>query len=170
MEYLMKQVMDSCFLMLVETGWFLFSWSCCWTGNWRLCIILVCNPLTHPAFSARIRLPFYIVPGEFINCRTNSTFTFSEKVHLIAEMAVTTAVNGGFYSWHWHDISEDFKLFLLAQAAVYFYGRTKQRDALFAFNNNNQLIWLSYRSTQIEFPFLEYKPVRSFQTIKVQHF
>ncbi len=54
------------------------------------------------------------------------------------------------------------------EIAVYFFGRTKERDALFTFVNNENgeedLFIVSYRSTQFEFPVLEYRPFRSFAT------
>jgi len=113
-------------------------------------------------FSARIRIPFYIVPGDLLIAGP-ILYLLSPKD--LSEMAVT-AVNGGLIPWHLGMATPigRFQIVLGREAAVYFYGRTKQRDALFAYNNNNQLIWLSYRSTQFEFPFLEYRPVRSFST------
>lgn len=114
------------------------------------------------SFSARIRLPFYIVPGDLLIAGP-ILLLLSPKD--LSEMAVT-AVNGGLIPWHLGIATPigRFQIVLGREAAIYFYGRTKQRDALFAYNNNNQLIWLSYRSTQFEFPFLEYKPLRSFST------
>ena len=49
------------------------------------------------------------------------------------------------------------------EIAVYLFGRTKERDALFYFSNKEGLYILSYRSTQLEFPFLEYRPFRTFE-------
>ena len=114
------------------------------------------------SFSARIRLPFYIVPGDLLIAGP-ILLLLSPKD--LSEMAVT-AVNGGLIPWHLGMATPigRFQIVLGREAAIYFYGRTKQRDAIFAYNNNNQLIWLSYRSTQFEFPFLEYKPLRSFST------
>lgn len=114
------------------------------------------------AFSARVRLPFYIVPGDLL-VAAPILLLISPKY--FSEIAVT-AVNGGLIPWHLGMATPigRFQVVLGREAAVYLYGRTKQRDALFAFNNNSQLIWLSYRSTQFEFPFLEYKPLRSFAT------
>lgn len=114
------------------------------------------------AYSARIRLPFYIVPGDLLIAGP-ILLLISPKD--LSEMAVT-AVNGGLIPWHLGMATPigRFQIVLGREAAVYFYGRTKQRDALFAFNDSDELIMASYRSTQIEFPFLEYKPLRSFST------
>lgn len=114
------------------------------------------------AFSARIRLPFYIVPGDLLIAGP-ILLLLSPKD--LSEMAVT-AVNGGLIPWHLGIATPigRFQIVLGREAAVYFFGRTKQHDALFAFNDNKDLIMVSYSSTQIEFPFLEYKPLRSFST------
>jgi len=114
------------------------------------------------AFSARLRLPFYIIPGDLLIAGPILFFLSSKD---LSEMAVT-AVNGGLIPWHLGMATPigRFQIVLGREAAVYLFGRTKQRDTFFTLNENDELVWLSYRSTQIEFPFLEYRPVRSFST------
>jgi hypothetical protein len=114
------------------------------------------------AFSARLRLPFYIVPGDLLIAGP-ILLLLSPKD--LAEMAVT-AVNGGLIPWHLGMATPigRFQIVLGREAAVYLFGRTKQRDAIFVFSENGDLNFISYRSTQIEFPFLEYRPSRSFST------
>jgi hypothetical protein len=114
------------------------------------------------AFSARLRLPFYIIPGDLLIAGP-ILFFLSPKD--LAEMAVVAA-NGGLIPWHLGMATSigRFQIVLGREAAVYLFGRTKQRDTFFTYNENDELFWLSYRSTQIEFPFLEYRPVRSFST------
>ena len=113
-------------------------------------------------FSARMRLPFYIVPCDLLIVGP-ILYLLSPKD--LAEMAVT-AVNGGLIPWHLGIATSigRFQIVLGREAAVYLFGRTKQHDTFFTYNENNQLIWVSYRSTQIEVPFLEYRPLRSFST------
>ncbi len=113
-------------------------------------------------FSARLRLPFFIVPGDLLIAGP-ILFLLSPKD--LSEMAVT-AVNGGLIPWHLGMATPigRFQIVLGREAAIYLFGRTKQHDALFAFDDDNNLIFVSYRSTQIEFPFLEYRPLRSFST------
>ncbi len=113
-------------------------------------------------FSTRIRLPFFIIPGDLLIAGP-LLYLISPKD--LSEMAVT-AVNGGLIPWHIGMATQigRFQIVLGREVAVYFFGRTKQRDALFAFDKNNELVLVSYRSTQIEFPFLEYRPLRSFAT------
>jgi hypothetical protein len=113
-------------------------------------------------FSARIRLPFYIIPGDLL-IAAPIMLLISPKD--FSEMAVT-AVNGGLIPWHLGMATSigRFQIVLGREVAVYLFGRTKQHDAMFVYDKDEKLIWLSYRSTQIEFPFLEYRPVRSFST------
>jgi hypothetical protein len=80
------------------------------------------------------------------------------------------AVNGGLIGWE-AGIETSFGRFqfvLGREIAVYFFGRTKEKDALFNFspdqNGIKSIYILSYESTQFEFPFLEYRPFRSFST------
>jgi hypothetical protein len=75
------------------------------------------------------------------------------------------AVNGGFIPWQ-AGIETSFGRFqfvLGREVAVYLYGRTKARDALVTYSLNDIYI-ISYRSTQIEFPIVEYRPFRSFDS------
>ena len=113
-------------------------------------------------FSARLRLPFFIVPGDLLIAGP-ILLLLSPKD--LAEMAVIAA-NGGLIPWHLGMATPigRFQIVLGREAAVYLFGRTKQRDAIFVFSENGDLNFISYRSTQIEFPFLEYRPSRSFST------
>lgn len=118
------------------------------------------------AYTARLRLPFYILPGDLLLAAPFLIFTSPES---LTQMAVV-AGNGGLIPWQ-SGIATSFGRFqfvLGREVAVYFFGRTKSRDALFNIsqdeNGIEQLYVLSYRSTQFEFPFLEYRPFRSFST------
>ena len=82
-------------------------------------------------------------------------------------MAVT-AVNGGLIPWQSAIATSigRFQFVLGREVGVYYFGRTKDRDAMFNYspdeNGDRQISIISYRSTQIEFPILEYRPFRSF--------
>jgi hypothetical protein len=87
----------------------------------------------------------------------------------LTHMAVT-AVNGGLFGAG-AGIETSFGRFQLVlgrEMAVYFFGRTREKDALFNLSPNenglDELYILSYESTQFEFPILEYRPFRSFAT------
>lgn len=118
------------------------------------------------AYTARLRLPFYIIPGDLLITAPFLIFTSPET---LTQMAVV-AGNGGLIPWQ-SGIATSFGRFqfvLGREVGVYFFGRTKSRDALFNIsqdeNGIESLYILSYRSTQFEFPFLEYRPFRSFST------
>jgi hypothetical protein len=116
------------------------------------------------AFNARLRLPFYVLPGDLL--------ILGPLLFLIDQEALVSvgvsAVNGGLIPWQ-RGIETSFGRFqfvLGREVAVYLYGRTKTPDALVTYstgeNGIEDLFVISYRSTQIEFPIVEYRPFRSF--------
>jgi hypothetical protein len=116
------------------------------------------------AYNGRLRLPFYLLPGDLL--------ILGPILFLIDDEALTkvgvTAVNGGLIPWQSGiETSVGRIQFVLGrEVAVYFYGRTKERDALFNVSANEQgqeqLNILSYRSTLFEFPIVEYRPFKTF--------
>ena len=118
------------------------------------------------SFNARIRLQFYLIPGDLLLA---GPFLLLIDQDALTQMGAT-AVNGGLIPWQAGIATSigRFQLVLGREAAVYLFGRTKGRDALYAIasdiNGIENLYILSYRSTQIEFPVLEYRPFRSFAT------
>ena len=111
------------------------------------------------AFSARLRLPFFLIPGDLL--------ILGPALLLMDEEALTSvgvsAVNGGLIPWQ-SGIETSFGRFqfvLGREIAIYLYGRNKERDALVTYSDNDIYI-ISYRSTHLEFPVVEYRPFRSF--------
>ncbi|MCW9066276.1 MAG: hypothetical protein OQJ78_08250, partial [Ignavibacteriaceae bacterium] len=118
------------------------------------------------AFDLRLRLPFYVIPGDLLIA---GPILFLLDQEALTHMAVT-AVNGGLFGAE-AGIETSFGRFQLVlgrEIAVYFFGRTKEKDALFNISPDQggvpNLFILSYESTQFEFPILEYRPFRSFAT------
>jgi hypothetical protein len=112
------------------------------------------------AFNTRLRMPFYVIPGDLLILGPMLFFIDQEALTSVG----VTAVNGGLIPWQ-AGIETSFGRFqfvLAREVAVYLYGRTKERDALFNVAPDENLNILSYRSTQIEIPFLEYRPFRSY--------
>jgi hypothetical protein len=116
------------------------------------------------AFSARLRLPFYALPGDLLILGPLLFFIDQEALTSIG----VSAVNGGLIPWQ-AGIETSFGRFqfvLGREVAVYLYGRTKTPDALVTYstgeNGIEDLFVISYRSTMIEFPIVEYRPFRSF--------
>lgn len=116
------------------------------------------------AFSARLRMPFYIIPGDLL--------ILGPLLYLTDKTALTkvgvTAVNGGLIPWQagLETAFGRFQFVLGREVAVYLYGRTKTRDALITYSagDNADVFILSYRTTKLELPVVEYRPFRSFDT------
>jgi len=118
------------------------------------------------AISARLRLPFYVIPGDLLLAAPILFFVSPETLIKMG----ATAVNGGLIPWQ-SGLATSFGRFqfiLGREMAVYFFGRTKERDALFNISPDefgvSSIYILSYRSTQFEFPIVEYRPFSSFET------
>lgn len=114
------------------------------------------------AYNFRLRLPFYLIPGDLLFLGPFLYFTSPKTVE---NMAVV-AGNGGLIPWH-SGIATNFGRFqfvLGREVGIYLYGRNKTRDALFMIGSDFQPSIISYRSTQLEFPILEFRPTRSFAT------
>ncbi|MBK9096919.1 MAG: hypothetical protein IPM14_02130 [bacterium] len=116
------------------------------------------------AYNGRLRLPFYLLPGDLLILAPILYFIDQEAMTKVG----VTAVNGGLIPWQ-SGIETSFGRFqfvLGREVAVYFYGRTKERDALFNVSADaqglEQLYILSYRSTLFEFPIVEYRPFKTF--------
>lgn len=116
------------------------------------------------SYSARLRLPFYIVPLDLLIA---GPFLLLFDSEALTNMG-TTAVNGGLIPWQ-AGIATSFGRFqfiLGREMSVYFFGRGEQRDALMTYgtltSGEQNLFVVSYQSTQFEFPILEYRPFRSF--------
>ncbi len=119
-----------------------------------------------PSFSGRLRVPFYLIPGDLLLLGPILYFTSPKTIQ---NMAVV-AGNGGLIPWH-SGITTSigrFQFVLGREVGLYLYGRTKARDAIFVLAPDKDGLLLptvvSYRSTQLELPILEYRPTRSFAT------
>ncbi len=117
------------------------------------------------AFNGRLRLPFYVLPLDLLLLGPVLFFIDKEALTNVG----VAAVNGGLIPWQ-AGIETSigrFQFILGREMAVYFYGRTKERDALFNISTNeqgyDQLYILSYRSTLFEFPIIEYRPFKTFE-------
>jgi len=131
------------------------------------------NPNTTPAgaltsaipgrggWDFRMRLPFWLLPGDLL--------LVAPIVYLIApqkaqEMGVI-AVNGGLIPWQsgFQTGIGRFQVILGREVGVSMYGtKTFGDDALFVPTPGGTTQIISYGSTKWDFPFLEYRPTRSF--------
>jgi hypothetical protein len=123
------------------------------------------------AYNVRLRLPFWLVPGDLIAAAPFLGFTSPTTLQ---KMGVG-AVNGGALGWQSAFATPIGRFQFIAgrEVGISFYGLGKVSDALFVVDATNQLNIVTYRSTKFDFPFLEYRPLRSFSqdqssTLKVQ--
>jgi hypothetical protein len=115
------------------------------------------------AYYARLRLPFYILPGDLLLAGPFLAI-FSPKT--LTAMGVVAA-NGGLIPWQsgMDTLFGRFQFVLGREFALYFFGRGKPIDSRFSYittNGSTTQYLLSYQSNQYEFPFLEYRPGRFF--------
>jgi hypothetical protein len=113
-------------------------------------------------FSARLRMPFYLIPGDLL--LLSPLYFAAPKTY--QGMAVT-AVNGGLIPWQlgWATRFGRFQFVLGREIGATFYGLGSD-DSLLAPGappgTGPRVI--RFESTYLEFPILEYRPYRAFDT------
>lgn len=114
-------------------------------------------------FYARIRLPFFLIPGDLL--------VAGPLLYLAAPNSfnrfVATAGQGGLIPWQTGMITPlgRFQFVLGREVGICFYGAVQGADAfLLPIETGEEGGWAlcSMRSTQLDFPILEYRPVRTF--------
>ena len=112
-------------------------------------------------YNARLRMPFYIVPGDLI-IAAPILMLISPKT--LTKMVVT-ASNGGLIPWQ-TGIATSFGRFQFVagrEIGLSFYGHQNPKDIIVYPNLNSGDIYLiENRSLKLDFPILEYRPFRSF--------
>lgn len=111
------------------------------------------------AFNFRVRMPFWLIPGDLI--LGAPLLLFAPKAY--QKMAVTAA-NGGLIPWQ-SGIATPigrFQFILGREVGFSFYGLRTPQDFLIIPKSNNKVVFVEYKSTKIDLPFLEYRPFRSF--------
>lgn len=114
------------------------------------------------AYGFRIRMPFWLIPGDLL---IGAPLLMLIAPKEAAKMAVI-AGNGGVIPWQ-SGISTHigrFQFILGREVGISFYGRKRINDMLFVPISVNKTTLISYRSTQFDFPFLEYSPFKTFST------
>ncbi|RKY90939.1 MAG: hypothetical protein DRQ13_12010 [Ignavibacteriae bacterium] len=110
------------------------------------------------AFILRLRMPFWLIPGDMILLAPILALTSSEA---LASVGVQ-AVNGGLIPWQAGIATSigRFQFILGREIGITFYGGGDQKDALLIPGGVPTLI--TFKSTQLDFPILEYRPFRTF--------
>jgi len=110
------------------------------------------------SYSFRIRMPFWLIPFDLLI--TSPLFLISPDTY--AGMAVTAGL-GGLIPWQ-AGIETGigrFQFILGREVAVSLYGRKESNTILIPYGDN-QTALINLRSTQFDFPVVEYRPFRTF--------
>jgi hypothetical protein len=114
-------------------------------------------------FTARIRMPFYLIPGDLL--LLSPLYLVSPKAY--QAMAVTS-VNGGLIPWQlgWATRFGRFQFVLGREIGLTFYGFGSEDLSLLApgVPPGSEPRVVEFKSTYLEFPIIEYRPYRSFDT------
>ncbi|MCX6244805.1 MAG: hypothetical protein NTU98_08875 [Bacteroidetes bacterium] len=113
----------------------------------------------------RLRMPFYIVPGDLLVVAP-ILYIFAPKA---ASTMIATAGNGGLIPWQAGMLSSigRFQFVLGREVGVCFFGYGKNPDTFIVpvtINGVADQAVISFHSTQIEFPVLEYRPFHMFSS------
>jgi len=113
-------------------------------------------------FSARIRMPFYVIPGDLLLL---SPMHFTNRANY--ERMAVTAANGGLIPWQLGRATKygRFQFMLGREIGATFYGLASE-DSLLAPGATPGAgpRVIKFKSTYFDFPILEYRPYRAFDT------
>lgn len=115
------------------------------------------------ALYARLRLPFYLIPGDLIIIAPIMLLFAPKQVSKV----VAKAGQGGLIPWQTGMITPigRFQFILGREVGVCLYGKVQGPDAFLVPDKRwgpGQWSLISMRTTQLDFPVLEYRPVRTF--------
>jgi hypothetical protein len=113
--------------------------------------------------TARIRMPFYVIPGDLL--LLSPLYLASPKTY---QGMAGTAVYGGLIPWQlgWATRFGRFQFVLGREIGVTFHGLGSEEETLLApgvLPGSGPRV-VEFESTYLEFPILEYRPYRSFDT------
>ncbi len=121
------------------------------------------------AYDFRLRLPFWLIPGDLLIAGPILYFISPET---LTKMAVT-AGNGGLIPWQAGIATTigRFQFVLGREIGVSLYGLGTPMQSILIPIGNKQATLISYKSTQLDFPILEYQPFRrSFSQVQSSSF
>jgi hypothetical protein len=113
------------------------------------------------ALTARLRMPFYLVPGDLL---------LMAPMYFIAPTAyqnmAVQAANGGLIPWQlaWATRFGRFQFVLGREIGVTFYGRQSEDTLFVAGDPPGTPRIIAYKSNHYDFPILEYRPYRAFDS------
>lgn len=115
------------------------------------------------AFYARLRLPYYVIPGDLFILSPILAVFFPKALNRV----VATSSQGGLLHLQSGMITPvgRFQFMLGREVGVYFFGSIEGADAFLLPDERlgaDQWSLISMHTTKLEFPFLEYRPLRTF--------
>ena len=115
------------------------------------------------AWYFRLRLPFFLIPGDLIILAPVMLLVAPKKLNTV----IATSGSGGLIPWQSGLITPigRFQFILGREVGIAFYGTLQGPDALLVPDERSatgQWSLISMKSTQIDFPVLEYRPFRTF--------
>ncbi len=118
------------------------------------------------AFYARLRLPFYLIPGDLLIVGPILLLFAPDKLNKM----IVSAGNGGLIPWQTGMVTPigRFQFILGREVGVCVYGSGRGADSFILPDNHaatdDEQVLVSMYSTQIDFPILEYRPLRTFSS------
>ena len=112
------------------------------------------------AWSFRLRMPFWLLPLDMLILAP--VLALASPSSLIS--VGTDAVNGGLIPWQ-AGIETSigrFQFILGREIAIAFYGGGDEKDAILVPQDNVTTTLITYKSTKLDFPVVEYRPFRTF--------
>jgi hypothetical protein len=110
----------------------------------------------------RLRLPYYVIPGDLIILGPILLLVSPKSLNNV----VATAGAGGLIPWQTGMITPvgRFQFILGREIGVAFYGTVQGADSYLMADRDGtgELVLFSMHTTHLEFPILEYRPVRTF--------
>jgi hypothetical protein len=108
-------------------------------------------------------MPFYVIPGDLLIAGPILYFFAPKSFNKM----VSTAAQGGLIPWQTGMITSigKFQFILGREIGVYLYGTLQGADAFLVPDDRlgaDPWALISVRSTKLDFPFFEYRPIRTF--------
>ncbi len=115
------------------------------------------------AFLIRFRMPFWLIPGDMLLLTPILALASPEALGKVG----VQAVNGGLIPWQAGIATPigRFQFILGREIGITLYGRGDQKDALLIPGqgaDKDQTTLITFESTQLDFPIVEYRPFRTF--------
>ena len=113
------------------------------------------------ALNARLRMPFYLIPGDLL--LLSPLYFISPTTY---QNIAVTAGNGGLIPWQlgWATRFGRFQFVLGREIGITFYGELSDDTVFAADDTPGSLRIIGFKSTYVDLPILEYRPYRAFDS------